>query len=288
MHALGLALDLELGEDHGRVGVPGGVADVVLARHLVGRGDHELLGRRVVGRDRAECLDVRAVSGLGHREAAHDLPGDQVGEVGVMVRLRAQLQDRSAEEPELDPDLDQHRQVTEREGLEGRDRGPDITAAAVLLGKSHPGLTGGRHLHHEVADPVTELVGRHGLAPRSTEAYSARLVRTRLRTSAYRPSSSRVSAATSTFGWTYSEASVSSAPLSWVWAVSVAMAGRYRTDCLGKTFEVGLGAPEKGHNSHLEGWFLHAGGLGTGVEVRGESSSTWTPGSPAGRCAAHG
>src|SRR5688572_18117455 len=106
-------------------------------------------------------------------------------------------------------------------------------------------------------------------ASSSTEEYSARLVRTRLRTSACRPSSSRVSAATSTFGWTYSEASVSSAPLSWVWAVSVAMAGRYRTECARKTLEVGLGAPEKGHNSHLEGWFLHAGGLRTGVEVGG-------------------
>ena len=143
--------------------MPRGVADVVLARRLVGSRDHERLGRGVVRRDGAECLDVRAVPGLGHREATHHLPGDQVGEVGVVVRLGAELQDRASEEPELHPDLDQHRQVAERQGLEGRDRRAEVTAAAVLLGEAHPGLPGRRHLDHEVAHSVPELVRRHRL-----------------------------------------------------------------------------------------------------------------------------
>ena len=201
VHALGLAADLELGEDHGELGVPGGVADVVLASRVAVGGDHELPGVGVVRRHRAERLHVGAVAGLGHREAAHQPAGDQVGEVGVVVPLGAELEDRAAEEPELHADLHQHRQVAERERLEGRDRRADVAAAAVLLGEAHPGLAGRGHLDHEVADPVAEVVAvaasRRPRAPRRT---AARLVRTRSRTSAYLPSSRAVRAGTSMSG----------------------------------------------------------------------------------------
>ena len=81
VHPVGLAVDLELGEDGRELGVGGGVADVVLAAGVVGSRDHELLGLRVVARDRAERLHVGPVAGLGHGEAAHRPTGDQVGEV---------------------------------------------------------------------------------------------------------------------------------------------------------------------------------------------------------------
>ncbi len=158
VHALGRAADLELREDDRDLGVLRGVADVVLARLVAVRGDHELLGGHVVRRDRAERLDVGAVPGLGHREAAHQLPGDQVGEVGVVVALRAELQDRAAEEAELHADLHQHRQVAVRQRLERRDRGADVTAAAVLLGEAHPGLAGRRHLDDDLLHPLAEVV----------------------------------------------------------------------------------------------------------------------------------
>ena len=35
--------------------------------------------------------------------------------------------------------------------------------AAVLLGETHPRLPRGRHLDHQVADPVAELLARQGL-----------------------------------------------------------------------------------------------------------------------------
>ena len=68
----------------------------------------------VVRRGGAERLHVGAVAGLGHREAAEQPAVDQVVEVGVVVRLRAELQDRAAEQAELHADLDHHGQVAER------------------------------------------------------------------------------------------------------------------------------------------------------------------------------
>ncbi len=158
-----LAQGLQLREQHGHLGVPGGVADVVLAGLLAVGGDHELAGLGLVDRDRAEGLDVAPVARLGHREAAHQLPGDQVAQVGVVVRLGAELEDRAAEEPELDADLHQHRQVAERQGLERRHGRADVASAAVLLREAHPRLTGGRQLDDEVAHPVAVLVPRQRL-----------------------------------------------------------------------------------------------------------------------------
>ncbi len=119
--------------------------------------------RRVVRRHRAERLHVGAVPGLGHREAAHQLAGHQVGDVGVVVGLGAELEDRSAEQAELHPHLHQHREVSEGERLERSDRGTDVAPTPVLRGETHPGLAGRGHRDHEVADPVAEVVGRHRL-----------------------------------------------------------------------------------------------------------------------------
>ena len=80
-----------------------------------------------------------------------------------MVALRAQLQDRPAEEPELHAHLDQHRQVAEGQRLEGRDGGADVPAAAVLLGEAHPGLPGRGHLDHQLLDPLAVVLARERL-----------------------------------------------------------------------------------------------------------------------------
>ena len=141
----------------------GGVADVVLVGLGLLRGDHELGRLGVVRRDRAERLHVGAVPGLGHREAAHQLPGDQVGEVLLVVPRGPELEDRPAEQPELDADLDQHRQVAEGQGLERRERRPDVTAAAVLLREAHAGLAGGGHLEDDLPDPLPERRPVEGL-----------------------------------------------------------------------------------------------------------------------------
>ena len=163
VHAVPLPRHLELGEDDRELGVHGGVPDVVLVGVRLGGGDHELARLGVVRRDRAERLHVGAVAGLGHREAAHQLPGDQVRDVRRVVPLGAELEDRPAEEPELDPHLHQHRQVAQRQGLEGRQRGADVAPAAVLLREAHPGLAGRGHLDHDLLDPLAERVLVEGL-----------------------------------------------------------------------------------------------------------------------------
>lgn len=158
MHPFRPAVHLQLGEDDRQFGMPGGIADVVLARGVAVRGDHELLARGVVRRHGAERLDVGAVPGLGHREAAHQLPGDQIRQVGPVVPLGAEVQDRAAEEAELHAHLHQERQVSVGECLERGDRGADVTAPAVLLRKPHPCLAGGRQFDRELAHPLTERV----------------------------------------------------------------------------------------------------------------------------------
>lgn len=158
VHALRRAAHPQLGEDDSQFGVPGRVADVVLAGLVTARGDDELLGVDVVRRHRAECLDVGPVAGLGHRETAHQLPGDQVRQVGLVVTFGTELQDRAAEETELHTDLHQHRKVAEGERLERGDGGADVAATAVLPRKSHPGLAGRRQLDDEPPHAFAEVV----------------------------------------------------------------------------------------------------------------------------------
>ena len=196
--------DLELGEHHGQPGVAGGVADVVLAGLVARlgdrRGDHELAGRR--GRTPPRCPGPGRCcrARLGHREAAHQPPGDQVAQVGVVVTLGAQLQDRAAEQPELHADLDQHRQVAVGQRLERRHRRADVAAAAVLLGEAHPRLTVAAISRTRSRTRSRYSSRGRVSASSSTEACVARLRRTRSRTSAYLPSSSAVSAGTSISG----------------------------------------------------------------------------------------
>ena len=161
VHAPGLVVDHELGEDDSVARVQCGVADVVLAGAVVRGVDDELAGLRVVGRGGAERLDVGAVAGLGHREAPDEPAVDQVLEVGVVVRLGAELQDRATEEPELHPDLDDHRQVAVRQRLEGGDRRADVGSAAVLLGEPEAGLPGVRHQLDDLEHPLAEVVLGH-------------------------------------------------------------------------------------------------------------------------------
>ena len=192
VHAVALARRSRAGRTPPPAGVPGGVADVVLARLVVGVVITNSPVAGVVGRHRAERLHVAAVPGLGHREAAEQLAGDQVGEVGVVVALRAELEDRAAEQAELDAGLHQQGQVAEGQRLERRDGGADVAAAAVLLGEAHPGLPGRGHLERagRGRGRGTRRAGGSRPPPGSA-AYVARLRRTRSRTSGYLPSSRR-------------------------------------------------------------------------------------------------
>jgi hypothetical protein len=143
--------------------VAGGVADVVLAGRVVLGLQDELLGLLVVRRVGAERLHVGAVAGLGHREGAEQRTRGDVGHVLLVVALGAELEHGAAEEAELHAELDQHRQVAVRRGLEGRHRGADVAAAAVLLGQAVAGLAGGGELDDDVADLVAVVVPREGL-----------------------------------------------------------------------------------------------------------------------------
>ncbi len=122
VHAVVLAGHLELGEHRTHVGMHSGVADVVLARGVVGGGDDELVRLGVEDGGGPDGLDVRAVAGLGHREAAHDLPAGGGLEVLPVVALGAQLQHCTTPEAELHPELHQHRQVAH--GARSRTRPP--------------------------------------------------------------------------------------------------------------------------------------------------------------------
>ena len=146
VHAARLAADDELGEHGGHAPVARGVADVVLARVGVRRVDDELARVRVVRRGRAEGLDVGAVAGLRHREAADQVERGDRGQVRRVVALGAEVQHRAAEQPELHAALDEQREVAERERLERGDRSPDLALAAVLDRVADRGAAGVRQL----------------------------------------------------------------------------------------------------------------------------------------------
>jgi hypothetical protein len=93
-------------EDDGHPAVLGRVADVVLAGGLVRGVQVEGLRRGVVGAGRAQLLDVGAVAGLGHGEAAGQVEAHDVAEVLVVLALAAQQLQRAAEQAPLDAGLD--------------------------------------------------------------------------------------------------------------------------------------------------------------------------------------
>ena len=112
MHAVGLAVDDQLGE-HGRdLSVAGGVTDVVLGGIVVGRVDQELVGVRVVRGCRPELLDVRAVTRLGHRKAAGKLQRGSCLQVALVVMPGPELEDGATPQPELNAELDEQREVS--------------------------------------------------------------------------------------------------------------------------------------------------------------------------------
>ena len=111
----------------------GGAADVVLARGAGGGVDDELLCRRVVGRGGFDRLDVAAVAGLGHREAAEQIEIDDSLYIRLVVPLGAEVFDGPAEQAPLHAGLDHQRQVGHRQHLDLGDGGADVTVAAVFL-----------------------------------------------------------------------------------------------------------------------------------------------------------
>ena len=97
----------QLREDGSQAAVARHVADVILARVIVGRVDHELLALRVVGRGGANRLDVGPMPGFGHGEAARQLHRHRLPQIALVMSLRAQPPDDPTEEPVLHADLDQ-------------------------------------------------------------------------------------------------------------------------------------------------------------------------------------
>ena len=154
VHAALLALCGQLGEHDRQPAVARGVADVVLARVVVGRVDDELLGLGVIGRRRAERLDVGAVAGLGHGEAAGKVQRGDVAQVALVVGLGAEMEDRAAEQAELHAALDEQAQVAHGERLERGHALADGVLAAVLDGVAHGGVA----LGGELARPVEHLL----------------------------------------------------------------------------------------------------------------------------------
>jgi len=134
-----LAADDQLREHGGHAAVAGGVADPRLVRRVLGRVHLELARLGQIGRGRAQVLDVGPVALLGHREAAGQLQLRDVLEVALVVLRRPEMLDGAAEEPELHPELDEQRQVSEGHRLEAGDVAADVATAAVL-----DGIAGGR------------------------------------------------------------------------------------------------------------------------------------------------
>jgi hypothetical protein len=170
VHAVHRAARDELAEDRGHPGVAGGATDVVLARIPVGRVHDELVGRLVEGGGGGQRLNVAAVAGLGHGEAAGQREGGDVVHVGRVVALRAEVQDGTAEQPPLHPGLHQQRQVAVGQHLERHDRPADVPVTAVLSGDPAPPVTERREGLHAVGDQraLRRTTGRRacGRAPR--------------------------------------------------------------------------------------------------------------------------
>jgi hypothetical protein len=117
VHAVALAADDQLREHGGDPPVIGRVADVLLARAVGGSVDHEFLAARVIRRRRLQLLDVGAVRGLGHREAAGELERRGRLQVALVMGAGAQLLDGAAPQAELDPELDQQGEIAKGQRL---------------------------------------------------------------------------------------------------------------------------------------------------------------------------
>lgn len=145
----------ELDEHRGHPTVARRVADVVLARGLGGRVDHELVGGRVVGGGGVHRLHVGTVTGLRHGEATRQRQVHHTREVlGVLLGAPERL-DGAAEQTPLHAALDLQREVGEGEHLEGDDRPADVPAAALGDREAvHSVALGGQDFEH-LPDPRT-------------------------------------------------------------------------------------------------------------------------------------
>ena len=152
MHTVASCRRDELGEHHSQPAVTRCATDVGLGRSLVRSVDDELIGGVVIRGGRLKALHVTAVADLGHGEAAGQGEGDDVGEVPVVMDLRAEVGDGTAEQTPVDAGLDQQRQVAVREHLEAGDRSADIVLAAVLHREGVGLLTGGSQSSHLLMD----------------------------------------------------------------------------------------------------------------------------------------
>src|SRR5947208_2320121 len=77
--------------------------------------------------------------GFGHGEAARQFHRHRCTQVALVMSLRAQPADDAAEEPVLHADLDQQREVDQRDGLEGGQRRAHVPLPAVLAWEEQPG-----------------------------------------------------------------------------------------------------------------------------------------------------
>ncbi len=125
----------QLREDDRQATVSGRVADVLLSGFIERRVDHELLPLGVVRGGGLQLLDVRAVSGLGHGERARQLKRRDRPQVALVVRAGPKLVDRSAPQTELHAELDQQREVPERERFECRHVCTRITLSSEFNGE---------------------------------------------------------------------------------------------------------------------------------------------------------
>ena len=107
---------------------------------------------RVVGGGGLQRLDVAAVTGLGHREAAEQVEVDELLDVRLVVAFGAEVLDGAAEQAPLHAGLDHERQVGHRQHLDLRHRRADVAVAAVLLLEAVLGGALGRHDLHLLGD----------------------------------------------------------------------------------------------------------------------------------------
>jgi hypothetical protein len=138
VHAVALRFLTRAGRDelreNGRHGGRfGSAADVVLARARGRRVDDELVRGVVIRGHCLQRLDVVAMAGLRHREAAEQIHVDNPADIRLVVPLGAEVFDRAAEQSPLHAGLDHQRQVRHRQHLDRCDGRADVTGAAVFL-----------------------------------------------------------------------------------------------------------------------------------------------------------
>ena len=201
VHALGVAVDLELGEHHRHAGVIRGVADVVLARRVVGGGDHELPRSR--SRRWRRCRAPARWSRGRSRSSRSSRSGRR--RPGPRCRRRGGASNRAGGS--------RHRRGrTARPTFTRRERSPKAIVSKPAtdapmsppppysVGKPRPVAPVFAIIRTSSRTRSRNSAVGISIASSSTWAYSARFLRVISRMSAYLPSRSAVRAGTSTVG----------------------------------------------------------------------------------------